>query len=132
MKFLHELMPIFSTEFSEFPHRGLGRTYKTGFNFHHLAFKNTAQVIVPVFIEFTGLTQALTCLNSIWPSGRHSAIPDITVAASANNISLDFLHFHWKTQYNKHLNLLIKCPIFKHKNWIEFLTKSKTKNILQL
>jgi hypothetical protein len=31
MKFLHEMMPIFRTEFSEFPRRGLAQTYKTGF-----------------------------------------------------------------------------------------------------
>jgi hypothetical protein len=53
MKFLHEMMPIFRTEFSEFPRSGLVHTYKTGFNSRHLGFENVARVIVPVFIEFT-------------------------------------------------------------------------------
>jgi hypothetical protein len=47
------MMPIFRTEFSKFPLRGLGHTYKTGFNFRHLGNLGfTALVIVPIFMEF--------------------------------------------------------------------------------
>jgi hypothetical protein len=44
MKFLHEIMAIFRTEFSEFPRRSLDHTHKTGFNFRYLGIKNTARV----------------------------------------------------------------------------------------
>ena len=55
MKFLHEMMPIFRTEFSEFLRRGIGITYKTALISAIFGFKNTARVIViPVFIQFTG------------------------------------------------------------------------------
>ena len=54
MKFLHEMMPIFHTEFREFPLRGLGLTYKMGFNFRHLWLQNNSQRPRVIVKEFTG------------------------------------------------------------------------------
>jgi hypothetical protein len=54
MKFLHEMMPIFHTEFREFPLRGLGLTYKMGFNFRHLLLQNNSQRPRVIVKEFTG------------------------------------------------------------------------------
>jgi hypothetical protein len=62
MKFLHEMLLIFHTEFSKFPRTAYLQLRRASISVI-FGFKNTAWVIVPVFIEFVvyrALTQAQT------------------------------------------------------------------------
>ena len=61
MKFRHEIMQIFPTEFSI---GATAYTYKTGSISTIFGFKNTAGVIVPVFIEFNELAYPNTKSHS--------------------------------------------------------------------
>lgn len=128
MKFLHEMMPIFRNEFSEFPRRGIyGITIRRASISANcdFDFKNSAGVITPLFIEFNGMRSRATDLKTT----AHNA----STTHERNHAVAPIMHY-WCDQVRNHYRTRRRnvCATAWPKRWRTLNFIIWNKNIRQI